>query len=183
MNFDEEKQAWKSLESPGDSTWATTNLRFTWSHPALHSLRRQLIFECICWTLFLAFYYTALDGNLRSTGLNIALIAALLLLIGHGLLGYRLAATPIGDAPLRVALERQLRRLRSYSIFSMFLRTLTLVIVFAFLLAQVPDLWAAPRLWIVGTIAVWTAVALGIQYLIWRGRLRKLQTNLTELTR
>ena len=182
MNFEQEKLAWKFLESPTEAAWATRNLQSTWSHPTLRALRRQLLFECGCWMLFLALYYTALDGDLRSTGLNAALVAGLLLLIGHGWLGYRLAARPIGAAPLRTALEQQLRKLRTYSLVSMGLRTAILLIVFAFLLDTVPDLWAAPWLWITGTIAIWIIAALYIQHRIWRSRLRNLRRNLDDLT-
>ncbi len=179
MNLDEQKEHWQNLGT--NSEWGKTNLKRYWSHPNLRALRNQLAFETICWTLFLFLYYTALDGHLRSNGWNIALAFALLALIAHGIAGYRLAGMPIGDAPLRVALERQIATLKRFRWISIFLRTAGLGIFFGFMLSHIPGLWETPRLWLFGTLLIWVLVSVAINYGIWRKHFRKLEETLAEL--
>lgn len=179
MNLDDEKQLWQNAGDDGD--WRQNNLRRYWSHPNLRSLRRQLIFETICWALFLSFYYGALDGHLRDNGWNIALAVGLVALIIHGVVGYQLAGKPIGDAPLRMALQQQLDELKLFRWLSIFLRTTGLVCFFGFMVSNVPFLKEAPRLWLAGTIMIWTIVALAVNYFIWRSHFKKMEATLAEL--
>jgi hypothetical protein len=181
MDFNEHKKQFQAAGSTDTSTWSANNLNRNWNHPRLRSLKRQLVFETTCWLLFLALFYTGLDGHLRPVGWNIALAIGLVLLIAHGVLGYRLAGRAIGAAPLRQALTNQLQALRRYSWLSMTLRTVTLLIFFGFLVSNTPGLWEAPRLWLAGTILIWTGVALFINYRIWRKHFRELKATLTEL--
>lgn len=179
MNLDDHKERWQNTE-PG-SEWGKANLKVYWSHPELRSLRRQLIFETVCWTIFLFLFYTALDGHLRSNGWNIALVVGLLALIAHGIAGYRLAGMPVGDAPLKITLQQQLQSLKRFRWISIFLRTAGLMIFFGFMLSNVTALWEAPRLWIFGTILIWTLIAVTINYFIWQRHFRKLEATLAEL--
>ena len=181
MNFDQQKKQWQSDDFVPTSNWEQKNIQRYWSHPNLRALRRQLIFETICWSLFLALYYSAFDGHLRSNGWNLALAAGLLALIGHGLLGYRLAGQPIGDAPLRLALQAQLDRLKSFRWLSIFLRTTGLVLFFGFILANATWLWEAPRLWLGGTLLIWTIASVAINYGLWHRLLGRLRKTLEEL--
>lgn len=179
MDFDDHKKNWQNAE--GELNWGKTNLRSYWSHPNLRSLRRQLIFETMCWALFLALYYNAFDGHLRSNGWNIALVIGLVALIAHGIAGYKLAGMPVGDAPLRTALTNQLNTLKRFRWISIFLRTTGLVIFFGFMVSNLPFLGEAPRLWLLGTILIWTIVAVAINYFIWQRHFSKLQQTLDEL--
>jgi hypothetical protein len=181
MDFNEQKEQWQAAGTSDDSTWSATNLNQNWDHPRLRALKRQLIFETVCWLLFLVFFYTALDGHLRPIGWNIALAVGLVLLIAHAILGYRLASRPVGSAPLRQALTSQLSSLRRYSRFSMTLRTVTLLIFFGFLVSTIPGLLETPRIWLAGTILTWTGVGLYINYRIWRKHFRALEATLGEL--
>jgi hypothetical protein len=181
MDFNEQKKQWQAAGTTDASNWSATNLNQHWDHPRLRSLKRQLVFETVCWLLFLALFYNALDGHLRPVGWNIALAVGLVLLIAHAILGYRLASRPVGAAPLRQALTNQLNSLRRYSWFSMTLRTVTLLIFFGFLVSNVPGLLETPRLWLVGTILIWTGVGLFVNYRIWRKHFRELEATLEEL--
>lgn len=179
MNLDDQKERWQNATT--DSDWSQANLKRYWSHPNLRALRRQLLFETICWTLFFFLYYSAFDGHLRSNGWNIALALGLLALIAHGIAGWRLAGMPVGDAPLRDALGRQLTTLKRFRWISIFLRTAGLLIFFGFMLSNVPLLGAAPRLWLIGTLLTWALISVAINYGIWRQHFRKLEETLAEL--
>lgn len=181
MDFNEQKKQWQTAAPTDAATWSAANLNRNWDHPRLRSLKRQLIFETVCWVIFLALFYNALDGHLRPAGWNLALVIGLVLLIAHAVLGYRLASRPVGAAPLREALNNQLAALRKYSWLSMALRATTLLIFFGFITSNVPGLWETPRLWLVGTILIWTAVAVFVNYRIWRGHFRGLEETLGEL--
>ena len=179
MNFDDQKELWQNVDA--DADWSKANLQSYWSHPNLRALRRQLLFETVCWTLFLFFYYTAFDGHLRSNGWNIALAVGLLALIAHGIAGYRLAGMPVGAAPLRIALEGQIDTFKRFRWVSIFLRTSGLLIFLGFMLSHIPGLWEAPRLWFFGTFFIWILVAAAINYGIWQRHFRKLEDTLAEL--
>ncbi|WP_020567361.1 hypothetical protein [Neolewinella persica] len=181
MDFNEQKKQWQAAGTTDASNWSAANLNQHWDHPRLRSLKRQLVFETVCWLLFLVLFYTGLDGHLKPVGWNVALAAGLVLLIAHGILGYRLAGRAVGAAPLRQALTSQLHALRRYSWFSMTLRTVTLLIFFGFLVSNVTGLLDTPRVWLVGTILIWTGVALLVNYLIWRKHFRELEATLAEL--
>lgn len=179
IDLDDHKKNWQNADD--DPSWERTNLQSYWSHPNLRSLRRQLIFETICWALLLSIYYNAFDGHLRSNGWNIALVIGLVALIAHGIAGIRLASMPVGDAPLRIALENQLNTLKRFRWISIFLRTTGLVIFFGFMVSNVPFLSEAPKLWLIGTILIWTLLAVAINYFIWQRHFRKLKETLAEL--
>ncbi|WP_116125894.1 hypothetical protein [Lewinella sp. IMCC34183] len=182
MDLDTAKQHWQ--DTPADPTpqWTRQNLKRSWSHPTLTDLRRQLVLEVCCWTAFLFLFYTGLDGDQRPLFWSFALAGVLILLIAHAALGYQLSARPIGDRPVVVALRDQLVRLTAYSRYSMGLRAASLLVLFGFLMSSVPDLFASVRLWAIGTLIAWTALAIYIQYRIWEHRLGKLRTTLAELT-
>lgn len=181
MDFNEQKEQWQAAGTTDALTWSATNLNQKWDHPRLRALKRQLVFETICWLLLLVLFYTALDGHLRPFGWSIALAIGLVLLIVHAILGYRLASRPIGAVPLRQALTEQLQSLRGFSWISMTLRTVTLLIFFGFLVSNVPGLLDTPRIWLVGTILIWTGVGLYINSRIWRKHFRELESTLAEL--
>lgn len=182
MNLESAKQNWQQMNTDATAQLPPDQVEVRWSHPALLALRRQLVFEGTCWILFLALFYTGLDGDQRPWGWTVALILGLVLLIAHAIAGYRLAGRPVGSAPIRTAIAEQIRLIRAYSWLSMGLRTLTLLLLFGFLLSNVPDLWHTSRRWAIGSIVVWTGVALYIQYRLWRDRIGELQATLDDLT-
>ncbi len=182
MNIDNAKQAWQNTDPALSAEWRKNNLAISWTHPALRSMQRQLLFEGLCWMGFLFLIYTGLDGDQRPLGWTLALIGGLLLLIAHALLGYHLASRPVGDLSVTEGLTRQLASVRKFSWVSMALRTATLLILFGFLTSNIPDLWVAERVWAIASIAVWTGVSLYIQYRLWRSKLRRLSANLSELS-
>ncbi|PPK85646.1 hypothetical protein CLV84_2549 [Neolewinella xylanilytica] len=181
MNLESAKQNWQQIDKDIPPLLPADHLEVRWSHPALRALRRQLLFEGGCWSFFLILFYSGLDGDQRPWGWTAALGLSLVLLILHAIVGYRLAGRPVGAMPLYQAMAEQIRTIRRYSWLSIGLRILTLLILFGFLLSYVPALWNTPRLWAIGTIVVWTAVALFIHYRLWRGRINALQTTLDEL--
>lgn len=181
MNFEDQKQYWQETGQDGGEPWTNEHLRHVWTHPSLRHIRRQLIVETVAWTLFLFLYYSALDGNLRPLGWNIALVVGLVLLILHGLLGYHLSSKPVSNAPLLVALRQRLEELTNFSWLSVLLQTGTLAILMGFLLSNVTALWETPKVWLFGTIIIWLVIAFGVQVWIWRYRLGQLRKSIEEL--
>ncbi|WP_116107690.1 hypothetical protein [Lewinella sp. IMCC34191] len=181
MNLESAKHTWQQINTDATAQLPPDQLQVRWSHPALDGLRRQLVFEGACWIIFLAVFYTGLDGDQRPIGWTVALALGLLLLIAHAVAGYRLAARPIGAEPVREAISRQIGAIRSYSRVSIILRTLTLLILFGFLLSNVPDLWQWSRFWVAGAILAFTAITLFVQFRFWRSRMRKLKDTLHAL--
>ncbi|MGB3800789.1 MAG: hypothetical protein WA952_13320 [Lewinella sp.] len=182
MNLESAKESWQKIDTDAAAQLPSEHLEVRWSHPALRALRRQLVFEGVCWILFLALFYNGLDGDQRPWGWTAALVIGLLLLIVHAVIGYRLASRPVGAAPIREAIGKQVWAIRRYSWLSMALRTLTLLTLFGFLLSNVPDLWDGSRQWAIGTMVIWTGVALYIQHRLWRARIQELQATLDEFS-
>lgn len=181
MDIDDIKQHWRQLDLPPADNGQPLHLAVTWTHPALRGLQRQLIFEGFCWIALLVLSYTGLDGDQRPQSWMVALAGGLLLLIGHALLGYRLATRPVGSQSLTAGLEDQIQALRKFSWLSMGLRSATLLLLFGFLTTGITDWSASHRTWAIVMIAVWTALALIVQYRMWQGRLRRLHVALDEL--
>ncbi|MTB49475.1 hypothetical protein [Lewinella sp. W8] len=181
MDFEEQKKYWQEAGPEEEQPWMDQHLRRVWTHPSLRHIRRQLIVETTAWILFLFLYYSALDGDLRPMGWNLALVIGLILLIVHGLMGYHLSSKPVSDAPLLLAMKERLKELTNYSWVSVLLQTGTLAILMGFLLSNVSGLWERPKLWLFGTIVVWLIIAFGVQVWIWRSRLGELRKSIEAL--
>jgi hypothetical protein len=97
-------------------------------------VRRQLLWEVCTFSIILIFYYDAFDGARKPIYANIVLVAAVLAVLIHSLLGYQ-RFQPVGESGhLRDALEKQLKRLRVYAIYSILSRgawTIALAVFFS----------------------------------------------------
>lgn len=144
--------------------------------PALRRMRRQLLLEGCVWTVFLVVFYDFFDGALRPLGWTVALVAAVLLVLVHNVLGYRLSRAPIAGPDLRRSLARFLVRLRRYAYFSIGSRVLAILVLFGFFLAGLAD-WE-PRhfvsLGIIGGVVLLQVYGL---YHIWMTRIRRVREN------
>ena len=64
-------------------------------------MRRQLLIEIVSFAIFLSIYYDFFDGSQKPFWANVILVATILLVIGHNLIGYFLAkGGGFGAAPL-----------------------------------------------------------------------------------
>lgn len=179
MNLDEQRANWQNIRS--DHNWDALDFSSRWEHPVLRKIRRQSIFEAVCWALFLALYFSALDGDQKPLGWNLALVIGLFLLIAHSWLGYRLAARPIGGQAVTAALRKQANLLRLFGYASTLLRAAVLLIFFGFILSNVPFLWTTPRIWFLGTIGITVIIQIGIHWWVWRSHSRALWKTIQEL--
>ena len=183
MNLDQAKHHWQKMAAELPTDWPSEHVKLGWHHPALRRMRLQLIWEGSCYVAFAVLFYTGLDGDTRPLGWNVALAAGLLLLIGHAVAGYRLATRPIGDGSVRDSLTEQVRAIRTFGWMSIFLRTLTLLILVGFLTAHLQGKWYAERPWTLAGLVSFTGLTVYAQYRLWRGRLRKLEATLRQLDR
>ena len=129
------KTLWRHTASPihknGDGLKPMLQAR---TRTVYKQVRRQLLWEVCAFSVILIFYYDAFDGARKPVYANIVLVAAILAVLTHSLLGYR-RVQPVGETGhLRGALEKQLKRLRVYAIYSVLSRgawTIALAVFFS----------------------------------------------------
>src|SRR5687768_11128709 len=94
------------------------------NHPVLKSIRKQLIIEFIAFSVLLFVYYDFFDGDRKPVYANILLIAALLLILGHNIFGYRMTKHKISGSNLLQELNGQLDKMKTYAAVSVTSRLL-----------------------------------------------------------
>ena len=151
-------------------------------HPVLKRIKIQLILESSLWACFLAVYYNFFDGHLKSPLWNSLLVIAVVLLLVHNFLGYRIANNPINGPNIRLSLKNYLKRIRKYSIISMITRVMAIIIIFGYFLSSVES-YESKHYW----SFVFFILLIGIQiYLlkrIWFKRINKIALTNEQLSR
>jgi len=149
-------------------------------HPVLKRIRLQLIIESVLWAIVLSVYYTGFDGDQKSWYWNIILVVAIIFLLMHNLLGYRLMQSPINGPNITVSLKKFARKIRAYARISIATRVIAIAAMLAFFASTV--IWNETKI-IAGMLFV--AVLLSLQiFLLWRmwkGRANRIQKKIDSL--
>lgn len=152
----------------------------TSSHPALKRIRMQVILESVAWTLFLAMYYNFFDGHEKSIIWNIALVAAILLLLIHNLLIYKVTDHPINGENIKDSLRGYSQRLKQYSIISVTTRVVAIVILIGFFLSSIEIFEQRHFIAMIGA-GVIIIIQAFILWRIWQKRIKSISAKYDQL--
>lgn len=137
MNIEELKQTYKNAGKPEKTREQIKMMTGIKNHSTLKGLRRQLIVETLFFGLFLFFYYDFFDGHLKPVFWNILLVASVILILFHNILGFIAAKNPIAGDDVKQSLKNYLNKLKRYSIVSIFSRAFGITAIMVFFISTV----------------------------------------------
>lgn len=178
MENDALKSAWQHTGTPLKSTTDLKSAMKESNHPVLKGIRRQLIFETVGFTLFLLVYYDFFDGDRKPLYANLVLAGAMLLVIGHNIIGYRLAGRGIKDSDIRQSLEERLSGIKAYAIASIATRVLVMTCLCIFFTSVVR--LDTQRYQLLALIAVIFAIQIALLSRIWWKRIKRLKEVIAD---
>lgn len=149
------------------------------NHPILKSIRRQLIIECISFTLFGILYYDAFDGSKKPLYGNLALVTAAFIAIAHSVYGYILSRRSITGQDIKSGLlnwHGQLRTFAAVSILSRVIWATSLLVFFSSVIE-----FTAGKYWLLGVALAIFMVQLIVLASMWRRRIRQLHHIVQQL--
>jgi uncharacterized membrane protein len=173
------KAAWQAMPGHRKNVADLRSMLLKGNHPVLKKLRRQVIFESLCFGLVLLFYYDIFDGDRKPLLQNVLLVTGLLLVIGHGLLGYAHTRRTVSAVDLREALTARLKQLRTFAVLSILFRMLSMGCLLAFFTYGL--LLTMEKQVILGGIVLTLMVQFGLMAWMWERRIRKLGEALNGL--
>lgn len=142
------------------------------SHPVLRHIKIQLILESSLWAIFLAVYYNFFDGHLKSPLWNSLLVISVVLLLVHNLLGYRVTNNLINGPNVRLSLKNYLKRIRKYSIISVFTRALAIIMIFGYFISSIES-FESRHYWSFVFLILLVAVQIYLLKRVWSKRINK----------
>ena len=179
MELDELKSDWKNLTPDTKTGDALRQMIQKNSHPVLKGIRRQLVIETALFTVFLLVYYSGFDGSQKPLYANVLLVTAMLLVIGHNILGYLAAQNIVIGSDLKVSLENYLAKVRRYAIVSVSSRAAASMCLLLFFSSTVT--FSSGKLLILLGMILVIPVQVFFLSRIWRKRIRSLKKVLRQL--
>ena len=150
-------------------------------HPVLKRIKIQLILESSLWAVFLAVYYNFFDGHLKSPLWNSLLIISVVLLLVHNLLEYRITNNPINGPNVRLSLKNYLKRIRKYSIISMFTRAMAIIIIFGYFLSSIES-HESKHYWSFVFLILLISIQIYLLKKVWSKRINKVTLTYEKLS-
>lgn len=178
MELDELKEAWGSVSAPAKSNEELQLMLKENKHPVLKGIRRQLIIELTCWLAFIACYYTMFDGDRKPFFLNLILIACVMFLIVHNLMGYYFSKYLVNGANIKLSIQNYIAKVKWYagvSVFARFLYAAGLLLFFTYGIH-----FNKGKYNLLGAVIVAFAISLFWLYRLWAKRLNQLKETAGE---
>lgn len=173
------RSAWQEMPGNEKKTAELRGMLQEGKHPVLKQLRRQVIIESGLFTVFLALYYDMFDGHQKPLWLNALLVAGVLLVIGHGLLGYFHAKRTVGENNLRQALALRLKQLKTFAVLSVIFRMLSMSCILLFLTYAIT--FTIDKQIILGWALLAQIILFAVLIWVWVGRIRRLGAAAGEM--
>jgi len=180
MEIDQLKSAWGNMGNDNKNKDSLKRMLNENRHPVLKGIRLQLLVEIIAWTLFLFFYYDALDGGRKSVYINVLLVAAVVFVLGHSLVGYFSSKFIIKGSNLQQSLERYLFALKKYALMAVVTRVFTVICLFVFLSATIR--FTPYKFGLLTILVLMVAIQLLFLFCIWNNRIKKIQATISGLS-
>lgn len=178
MELDTLKTAWNTVERPIKSAEEIQKMLKENNHPVLKGIRRQLLIEVICWTLFLLWYYTMFDGDQKPLFINIVLVICVGIALVHNFIGYGLSKYLITGTSVVISLEHYLKRVKLYALTSIFLRVLLMSGFLLFFMYNI--IFNSAKYLSLSVVLVLFSIQLILLGRIWMLRLKKLKRTLAS---
>lgn len=174
MNMDEFKSAWNDASGnmPPQRPVIIKN-------PVLQQVKRQLLIEGGAWTVFLAVFYDFFDGDRKPLYLNILLVAAILLMQVHNLVGYLAARNVISAGNLKTSLRTYAAKLRAFGLTAAGCRLAAIGILLWFFTSVIT--FTTAKYWLLAGATALVLVQAYAQYRIWTGRAKRVEEAVASL--
>ena len=138
-----------------------------------------MIIETAAYIAFLCIYYNAFDGDRKPLAMNILLVAAMLLAIGHNIINYQFTKRRIQGENLQQSLNGQLSQMKIHAMISIVSRVLIAACLLGFFTAVIN--FNASKYWLLaGGIAVYI-IQMALLSRIWLGRIRQMKDTISSL--
>jgi len=179
MTDTEWKMLWRDAAPPVyQDTEAIKPMLQARTRPVFRRIRGQLLWEAAAFSVILVCYYDAFDGARKPLYAHLVLISAATAVLAHSVTGYR-RFRPLHDtAHLKEALQKQLKRMRVYAVYSVFSRgawTLAMAIFFSTAFTVHGWVLAATFVLLLALQLVWLSR-------IWGARIRVLRDAVREVS-
>ncbi|WP_460765065.1 hypothetical protein [Niabella terrae] len=176
MELNELKSIWATVNTPTISAFEIQNMLSENKHPVLKSLKKQFIIEILGWLIFIAFYYSMLDGDKKPFWVNILLVCSILLPLVHNLLGYRLSKNLVYGSSIYESLKNYQAKFKTYAFVSIISRQVYLIGLLLFLTSGIH--WEYGKFLSVIFIVSFFLLQLFVMLMIWRKRLKSLERTI-----
>lgn len=179
MELDDLKSDWKNLTSDTKPTEDLRQMIQENNHPVLKGIKKQLVIETALFTILLLAYYSGFDGSQKPLYANIVLVAAILLVIVHNILGYLSAQNIVAGSNLKESLKNYLTKVKRYALVSVASRVIAFICLIAFFGSTV-SFSGSKHLVLLGVLLI---VSVQVFFLskIWKKRIRSLKVLLSQL--
>jgi len=179
MEQDPLKSAWRGINPKAKSNTELQRMLKEGTHPLLKGIRKQMIIETAAYIAFLCIYYNAFDGDRKPLTMNILLVAAMLLAIGHNIINYQFTKRRIQGENLQQSLNDQLSQMKIHATVSIASRVLMAACLLAFFTAVIN--FNTSKYWLLaGVIAVFI-IQMALLSRIWLGRIRQMKDTIGSL--
>ena len=172
MNEDTLRSAWHGIGANPKSNAEIRNMMHGKEHPVLKRIRKQLIIETTAFTAFLFVYYDFFDGRDKPLYANILLVASLLFVIMHNLIGYTLTRQPVTGNTIKQSLTLHLARIKNFAVISITMRVLSAVCLLLYFTSTVT--FTDNKYWVLAVIICIFIVQIALLLRIWTKRISEL---------
>ena len=181
MEQDALRSAWQAANTaPKNNNELIAMLR-EGQHPVLKHIRRQLIIEIIAYSILLFVYHDFFDGNRKTLFANLLIVAGMLLVITHNIIGYVFTKRSIKGNNIKQSLEHHLVSLKKHAVISVMCRALMIGCLLAFFVPAIH--FNASKYWALTAIVAIFLVQLFALWGIWLKRIRNLKGVICNLER
>ncbi|MEO6733870.1 MAG: hypothetical protein ABIN01_21780 [Ferruginibacter sp.] len=179
MELDQFKSAWQGMGGEHKNTAALKKMLSENKHPVLKGIRLQMIIEITAWTFFLFVYYDMFDGDRRPFYVNALLVAAVILLVMHSVMGYLSAKNIVNGNDLKQSLLNYLSKVKIYALVSVVSRVCVVICVLVFFIATI-HFTPAKYLLLAGILLI-IPLQVFLLVRIWGSRIKKIRAAINGL--
>lgn len=151
------------------------------NHPVLKSIKKQLLIETVLWAIFLAVYYNIFDGHLKSALWNILLVVAVLFILVHNALGFKITSNPINGETILESLKNYQTKIQRYAMISIVTRVLAIAILLGYFMSTIT--FTQEKLFSLGLIALIFPIQIYLLQRVWAKRKNQIHSLFTKFTK
>jgi hypothetical protein len=179
MEQDPLKLAWQGINITAKSNTQLQDMMQEGKHPVLKGIRKQMIIETVAYTAFLCIYYNAFDGDRKPLVVNVLLVAAMLLAIGHNIINYLLTKRRTEGNNLQQSLNAHLSQMKVHAVISVTTRLLIAVCFLLYFTSVI--IFTTSKYWLLAVgIAIFIA-QVALLSRIWAGRIQQMKSTISSL--
>ncbi len=173
------KSLWNSMSGSPKTEETLRSMMREGKHPVLRSIRQQLTIEIVIFSAFLLVYYDFFDGHTKPLYANLLLVAAMLLVILHSILGYRWTNRQVTGPDLKRSLENHLLKIKAYAVASITIRLTATGCLLLFFSSAI--VFTGGKRWILAGLIAAIAVQAILLSKMWRKRITRMKGNIYDL--